>query len=102
MRYRSGRTKLRTMIVTSNPALQRRVHWLPDGRRVTLRHAVPSDAPRLASLVDDEPSVRDVIALNDHGAIVGLAGVSAATEIAEGWAASGLASLLEDALADER
>jgi hypothetical protein len=91
------------MIVTSsNPALKTRVHRLPDGRRVTLRHAVPSDAPRLAALVDGEASVRDVIALNDHGAIVGLAGVAAATEIAEGWAASGLASLLQDALAGER
>ena len=91
------------MIVTfSHPTLHTRAHRLLDGRRVTIRHAVPSDAPRLTSLVGAEPSVHDVIALDDHGAIVALAGFAAATAVAEAWAASGLASLLEDALADEQ
>jgi len=84
------------MIVTaSHRALRTRVYRLPDGRRVTIRHAVPSDAPRLAVVGGDEPRERDVIALDDHGAVVGRARTDEATEIATAWRGSGLAGALE-------
>lgn len=68
-------------------------HWLGDGRLVAVRRAVPSDAPALSLLgVDVGPA--DLVALDDHGAIVGHAGVTSGIAVVDGWAESGLAAVL--------
>jgi hypothetical protein len=51
--------------------LDSQLRVLRDGRRVTIRHAVPSDAPRLVLLGSAFASERDRVALDDHGTIVG-------------------------------
>jgi hypothetical protein len=82
-------------------ALATRVRILRDGRRVTLRHTVPSDAPRLglAFSASREPMWGcDLLALDDHGAVVGHAGSQAQIVVAGGWAGSGLEQLLIDEL----
>jgi len=78
-------------------ALATRVRKLADGRRVTLRHTVPFDDPRigLAFGATREPVWgSDVLALDDHGAIVGHAGVPADVAIARGWTGCGLDELI--------
>jgi hypothetical protein len=74
------------------PHTQLRV--LGDGRRVTLRNAVPSDAPRLTLLGADFDGERGLVALDDHGAIVGHVGVASGLAVSDGWTESGLAALL--------
>ncbi len=74
-----------------------RHHLLHDGRLVTVRRAVPSDAPELATALDADVDHEDGhIALDDHGAIVGHAGVTSGIVVAHGWRESGLAGLLAD------
>jgi hypothetical protein len=67
---------------------------LDDGRRVTLRHAVPSDAPRLTLLGSEFDGDDGRVALDDHGRIVGHAGHTAEPIVADDWVGSGLAPLL--------
>jgi hypothetical protein len=71
--------------MTSTHRLDAELRVLNDGRRVTLRHAVPSDAPRLAS---------GRVALDDHGTIVGHVGLASGPVVLAGWMGSGLAPLL--------
>jgi hypothetical protein len=80
--------------MTSTHRLDAELRVLNDGRRVTLRHAVPSDAPRLALLGSgfDGPSGR--VALDDHGTIVGHVGLASGPVVLDGWMGSGLAPLL--------
>jgi hypothetical protein len=78
-------------------AVSTRVRTLPDGRRITLRHTVPSDDPRIniAFGATCEPMWGcDVLAVDDHGAIVGLAGSPADVAVARGWKGCGLDELL--------
>jgi hypothetical protein len=77
--------------------LHTRLHVLDDGRRVTLRHAVPSDAPRLTLLDADFDRNGGLVALDDHGAIVGYAGAASGLAVSDDWTESGLAALLADA-----
>jgi hypothetical protein len=82
-------------------ALSTRMRDLDDGRRVTVRHTVPSDAPRIdiAFGAAREPMWGcDLIAFDDHGSIVGHAGSPADVAVARGWAGSGLDELLIDEL----
>jgi hypothetical protein len=67
---------------------------LPDGRRVTVRRAVPSDLPRLGDLGPDRGIAwgLEVVAIDDHGSIVGLAVSADEVFVAPGWTA--LRSLL--------
>ena len=69
---------------------------LPDGRRVTVRRAVPSDAPRLAALGSDTSASWscELVALDYHGAIVGHAVSAAEIIVARDWTSSGLRDLL--------
>jgi hypothetical protein len=76
------------------PRSQHRV--LDDGRRVTLRHAVPSDAPRLTLLGANFDGDGALVALDDHGAIVGYAGAASGLAVSDGWTESGLTALLAD------
>jgi hypothetical protein len=71
-------------------------HLLDDGRRVTVRRAVPVDAPALSLLDADIDCVGGLVALDDRGAIVGYAGVAAGVAVVDGWSGSGLAALLAD------
>jgi hypothetical protein len=74
-----------------------RNHLLHDGRLVTVRRAVPSDAPELTIALDaDLDCEGGLVALDDHGAIVGHAGVTSGIVVADGWWESGLAGLLAD------
>jgi hypothetical protein len=77
-------------------ALSTRDRHLPDGRRVTLRRAVPSDAPRLASLGGDPKAAWgcELVALDDHGTIVGHAASATAITVARDWTWSGLRAVL--------
>jgi hypothetical protein len=79
-------------------ALSTCVRTLPDGRRVTLRHTVPSDDPRLSVAFGGthEPMWTrcDLLAVDDHGAIVGHAGSPADVAVARGWTGCGLDELL--------
>jgi hypothetical protein len=83
---------------THDLGTQRRV--LDDGRRVTLRHAVPFDAPRLTLLGSEFDGDDGRVALDDHGRIVGHAGHTAAPIIVDDWAGSGLAPLLARSTSD--
>jgi hypothetical protein len=67
---------------------------LDDGRRVTLRQAVPSDAPRLACLGADFDDGDALVALDDRGAIVGYAAATSGLALATGWATPGLSTVL--------
>lgn len=78
-------------------ALHTRVHVLDDGRRITLRRAVPSDAPRLGPLCAEFDGEGGLVALDDHGTIVGYAGGASGLAVSDGWIDSGLAALLVDA-----
>jgi hypothetical protein len=77
-------------------ALGTHVRELPDGRSVTVRRAVPSDAPRLAALGTDTGAGWgcEIVALDDHGAIVAHAVSAEQIVVAHGWARSGLHELL--------
>jgi hypothetical protein len=78
-------------------ALSTRVRTLPDGRRVTLRHTVPSDDPRINIAFGGtrEPTWGcDLLAVDDHGAIVGHAGAPADVAVERGWTRCGLDELL--------
>jgi hypothetical protein len=77
---------------THHLGTQRRV--LDAGRRVTLRHAVPSDAPRLTLLGSEFDGRDGRVALDDHGRIGGHAGHTAAPIVVDDWVGSGLAPLL--------
>jgi len=59
-------------------------HRLDDGRLVAVRRAVPSDAPAL-SLLGADVDHADVVALDDHGAIVGHAGIASGVAVVDGW-----------------
>lgn len=74
--------------------LDRQIRVLDDGRRVTLRHAVPSDAPRLVLLGSAFGSEADRVALDDHGTIVGHAVDTSEPVVSDGWLESELAVLL--------
>jgi hypothetical protein len=80
--------------VTGTPDLGTRRRVLDDGRQVTLRHAVPSDAPRLTLFGSEFDGDDGRVALDDHGRIVGHAGHAAAPVVRDGWAGSGLEPLL--------
>jgi hypothetical protein len=77
-------------------ALSTRDRHLQDGRRVTLRRAVPSDAPRLACLGADPNAAWgcELVALDDHGTIVGPASSPSAIVVAADWTWSGLRAVL--------
>src|SRR6185312_5527239 len=73
------------------------IRVLDDGRRVTLRHAVPSDAPRLVLLLGSAfASEDDRVALDDHGIIVGHVVGTSEPVVSEAWLESELAVLLAD------
>ena len=80
------------MTGTHDLGTQRR--GLDDGRRVTLRHAVPSDAPRLTLVGSEFDGDDGRVALDDHGRIVGHAGRTGAPIVVDDWVGSGLATLL--------
>jgi hypothetical protein len=82
--------------VTSAHGLDAQHRVLEDGRRVTLRHAVPSDAPRLTLLGAEFDGVDGHVALDDHGRIVGHAGRAGSSVISDGWIESELRVLLAD------
>jgi hypothetical protein len=77
-------------------ALSTRDRRLPDGRRVTIRHAVPSDAPRLACLRGDPDAGWgcELGALDDRGTIVGHAVSPGDITVASDWTWSGLRAVL--------
>jgi hypothetical protein len=78
-------------------ALSTRMRKLPDGRRVTLRHTVPSDAPRIGmafGATRDPVWGCDLLAIEDHGAIVAHAGSPADVAVARGWTGCGLDELI--------
>lgn len=82
---------------TSARTLHTQLRVLGDGRRVTLRNAVPSDAPRLTLLGAEFDREGGLVALDDHGAIVGHLGVVSGLALLDGWIDSGLAALLAGA-----
>ena len=98
-------------------ALHSHVQTMPDGRRVTIRRAVPSDAPRLLSLSGSRidrltlPATAPgrqaaLVASDDHGDVVGQSGFHGGSddsaelvlEVADGWHQAGLGRLLADQL----
>jgi hypothetical protein len=87
-----------------NSALCTHACLLVDGRRVTLRRVVPSDAPRIAMAFGgcrDTVWGTDLIAFDDHGAVVGHAASRADVATAQGWGESGLATLLAHELRED-
>jgi hypothetical protein len=80
--------------MTRTSGLGTQVRVLHDGRRVTLRHSVPSDAPRLVPLGSTFVSEGDRVALDDHGTIVAHAAGSSEPVVSKGWPESDLATLL--------
>jgi len=80
--------------VSCTHRLNRQIRVLDDGRRVTLRHAVPSDAPRLVLLGSAFASEADRVALDDHGAIVGHVVGTSEPVVSDEWLESELAVLL--------
>lgn len=78
---------------------------LADGRTVALRHTVPSDAPRLSVAFASSHDVewgRDVVAFDDHGAIVGHASPSGDVAVTPGWDDCGLQALLASSCSSTR
>jgi hypothetical protein len=73
-----------------------RHHLLDDGRLVTVRRAVPFDAPELTFVDADVECVGGLVALDDHGAIVGHTGVDSGIAVVDGWSESKLAALFAD------
>jgi hypothetical protein len=80
--------------VSRTHRLDSQTRVLRDGRRVTLRYAVPSDAPRLVPLGSAYASEADRIALDDHGTIVGHMVGTSEPVVSDGWLESELAILL--------
>ena len=80
------------MTGTHDLGTRRRV--LDDGRQVTLRHAGPSDAPRLTLFGSQFDGEDGRVALDDHGRIVGHAGQATAPIVRDDWVGSGLEPLL--------
>jgi hypothetical protein len=77
---------------------------LADGRRVTLRHVVPSDAPRIAMVFGSRRDAvwgTDLVAFDDHGAVVGHAASRADVATAPAWGESGLDALLVHELRED-
>jgi hypothetical protein len=94
---RPRREALDMLQTLADRALSTRVRTLPDGRRVTVRHTVQSDDPRIniAFGATREPMWGcDLLAVDDHGAIVGHAGSPADVALARGWTGCGLDELL--------
>ena len=90
------------VLTITHPCIQTYVELLADGRNVTLRHAVPSDAPRI-SVEFGARDVRwghDAVAFDDHGRLVGVAASAADAAIAPGWAGCGLEQRLVAAIDD--
>jgi len=88
------------VLTFSHQALRTHVELLADGRNVTLRHAVPSDAPRI-SVAFGARDVRwghDAVAFDDHGRIVGVAMLAVDAAIAPGWAGCGLEERLGESI----
>lgn len=81
-------------------SLGTRIHDLPDGRSVTVRRAVPSDAPRLVDLGGGAYGARrcELVALDARGTVVGHAVAPAKVMVAGAWARSGLGDLLAQEL----
>jgi hypothetical protein len=79
-----------------NRALNTHESELPDGRFVTLRRAVPSDAPRLVHLGGGSNAVWgcEYVALDHCGTIVGHAMSASDVRVAANWTASGLRDVL--------
>jgi hypothetical protein len=78
-------------------ALATRVRELPDGRRVTIRHSVPSDAPRIGLAFGSARAAAwgfDLVAFDDHGAVVGHATSPTDVAVAKGWDGCRLTELL--------
>jgi hypothetical protein len=73
---------------------------LSDGRRVSVRHAVPSDAPRLTLLGIDYELGRGRVALDDHGMIVAYAAGGRHAVVTGAWVHSGIDALLDDRTVD--
>ena len=75
-----------------------RARVVQDGRSVTLRHAVPSDAPRILTAFGPAREVAwgfDLIALDDHcGDAVGHAASPSDVAVVRGWDGCRLAGLL--------
>ena len=82
------------VIQRAHGTLLARHHVLDDGRLVTVRRAVPSDAPALSLLDADVAPGHGIVALDDHGAIVGHAGLASAVVVVDSWSESGLAAVL--------
>src|SRR6185312_3993696 len=81
--------------VSCTHRLDSQIRVLDDGRRVTLRHAVPSDAPRLVLLLGSAFASEDGrVALDDHGIIVGHVVGTSEPVVSEAWLESELAVLL--------
>jgi hypothetical protein len=79
-----------------NRALGTRIRSLPDGRSVTVRRAVPSDAPRLVYLGGGPDAAWgcELVALDVRGTVVGHAVSPTKVMVATPWVASGLDELL--------
>jgi hypothetical protein len=77
-------------------ALGSRIRDLPDGRSVTVRRAVPSDAPRLVYLGGGPDAAWgcELVALDPRGTVIGHAVSPTEVTVAAAWAASGLGELL--------
>jgi hypothetical protein len=80
----------------TNRALDTRSRDLPDGRTVTVRRAVPSDAPRLVYLGGGPESARgcELVALDARGTVVGHAVSARRVMVARSWQSSGLSDVL--------
>ena len=79
-----------------NRALGTRLRDLPDGRRVTVRRAVPSDAPRLVYLGGGPESAWgcELVALDARGTVIGHAVLPDRVMVAPAWRSSGLSDVL--------
>jgi len=85
-----------SILTFAHRSLETQVELLADGRTVALRHAVPSDAPRISVAFGsrDIRWGRDAVAFDDHGRLVGLAVPTLTVTVAPGWEDSGLEPLL--------
>jgi hypothetical protein len=79
-----------------NRALGTRLRNLPDGRCVTVRRAVPSDAPRLVYLGGGPESAWgcELVALDARGTVIGHAVAPTRVTVAPAWRSSGLSDVL--------
>jgi hypothetical protein len=79
-----------------NRALGTRVRDLPDGRSVTVRRAVPSDAPRLVYLGGGPERAWgcEFVALDARGTVIGHAVAPSRVTVAPAWRSSGLSDVL--------